>query len=179
MSAMTSEITNLTLVHSTVYSRRRSKQTSKLRVSGLCAGNSPVTGEFSAKKASNAKMFLFDDVIMGSVLVSYMRLQGHVVITTLHCNYMCPETHTRDLQLWLNRRQFHLFGAETILKYAVSSKLSIPNVKLTKLVSDRQQRMCGLDHLFFNNDLNSGLKPGANRCMLQYTINILIWLLNS
>ena len=28
---------------------------SKLRVTGLCAGNSPVTGEFSAQRASNAE----------------------------------------------------------------------------------------------------------------------------
>ena len=33
---------------------RRSKKTSKLRVTGLCAGNSPVTGEFPAQMASNA-----------------------------------------------------------------------------------------------------------------------------
>ena len=43
---------------------RRSKKTSKLRVTGLCAGNSPGTGEFPAQMASNAKMFpLRDDVI--------------------------------------------------------------------------------------------------------------------
>ena len=35
--------------------RRRSKKTSKLRVAGLCEGNSLVTGEFPAQKASNAK----------------------------------------------------------------------------------------------------------------------------
>ena len=35
--------------------RRRSKKTSKLRVTGLCAKNSPVTGEFPAQKASNAE----------------------------------------------------------------------------------------------------------------------------
>ena len=35
--------------------RRRSKRTSKLRVTGLCAGNSPVTGEFPAQRASNAE----------------------------------------------------------------------------------------------------------------------------
>ena len=35
--------------------RRRSKETSKLRVTGLFAGNSPVTGEFPAQKASNAE----------------------------------------------------------------------------------------------------------------------------
>ena len=35
--------------------RRRSKKTSKLRVTGLCAGNSPETGEFPAQMASNAE----------------------------------------------------------------------------------------------------------------------------
>ena len=34
--------------------RRRSKKTSKPRVTGLCAGNSPVTGEFPAQMASDA-----------------------------------------------------------------------------------------------------------------------------
>ena len=34
---------------------RRSKKTSKLRVTGLCAGNSPGTAEFRAQKASNAE----------------------------------------------------------------------------------------------------------------------------
>ena len=35
--------------------RRRSKETSKLRVTGLCVGNSPGTGEFPAQMASNAE----------------------------------------------------------------------------------------------------------------------------
>ena len=56
MSAMASQlITSLTIVYSTVYSRRRSKKTTKLCITGLCAGNSPVTGEFPAQRASNAE----------------------------------------------------------------------------------------------------------------------------
>ena len=35
--------------------RRRSKKTSKPRVTGLCVGNSPGTGEFPAQMASNAE----------------------------------------------------------------------------------------------------------------------------
>ena len=35
--------------------RRRSKKTPKLRVTGLCAGNSPGTGELPAQMASNAE----------------------------------------------------------------------------------------------------------------------------
>ena len=34
---------------------RRSKKTSKFRVTGLCVGNSPGTGEFPAQMASNAE----------------------------------------------------------------------------------------------------------------------------
>ena len=35
--------------------RRRSKKTSKLSVTGICEGNSPVTGEFPAERARDAK----------------------------------------------------------------------------------------------------------------------------
>ena len=48
MSAMAPQIT---IVYSTV---RRSKKMSKLRVTGLCEGNLPVTGEFPSQRASNA-----------------------------------------------------------------------------------------------------------------------------
>ena len=44
--------------------RRRSKNTSKLRVTDFCAGNSPVTGEFARKWPVAWKVFPFDDVIM-------------------------------------------------------------------------------------------------------------------
>ena len=43
---------------------RRSKKTSKPRVTGLCEGNSHVTGEFPAQRDSNAEMFPFDNVMM-------------------------------------------------------------------------------------------------------------------
>ena len=39
--------------------RRRSKKTSKLRVTGLCAGNSPEAGEFPAQMASNEENVSF------------------------------------------------------------------------------------------------------------------------
>ena len=44
--------------------RRRSKKTSKLRVTGLWVRNSLVTGEFPARWPVTRKMFPFDDVIM-------------------------------------------------------------------------------------------------------------------
>ena len=55
MTAMSSQITSLKIVYSILYSRRISKTTSKLRVTGLCAGKSPVTGEFPAQRATNVE----------------------------------------------------------------------------------------------------------------------------
>ena len=45
--------------------RRRSKKTSKLRVTGLCVGNSPGPVNSPHKGPVARKMFPFDDVIMG------------------------------------------------------------------------------------------------------------------
>ena len=55
MSTMVSQITSPSIVYSTVYSGADQRKISKHRVTGLCAGNSPVTGEFPAQRASNAK----------------------------------------------------------------------------------------------------------------------------
>ena len=52
MGAMASQITSFTLNR---LFRSRLKKTSKLHVTGLCAGNSQETGEFPAQMASNAE----------------------------------------------------------------------------------------------------------------------------
>ena len=75
MSAMASQITSLKIAYSTIYSG--SKETSKLRVTGLCLGNSPVTGEHPAQSASTAEMFPFDDVIMLSVTTMLSNSRCH------------------------------------------------------------------------------------------------------
>ena len=56
MSAMASQITDVDLdcLLKRLFSRR-SKKTSKLYVTSLCEGNSPVTGEFPAQRASNTE----------------------------------------------------------------------------------------------------------------------------
>ena len=50
MSAMASQTTSLNRLF-----KAQVKEKSKLHVTGLCAGNSPVTGEFSEQMASNAE----------------------------------------------------------------------------------------------------------------------------
>ena len=48
VTSMASEITGLAIGCTAVYSRPRSKKTSKLCITGLCEGYSPVSGEFPA-----------------------------------------------------------------------------------------------------------------------------------
>ena len=76
MSEFTSQITSLRIVYSTILFRRRWKKTSKLRVTGLCAANSLVTGEFPAQKDSNAEIFSFDDVIHAVCCVFFCFVVG-------------------------------------------------------------------------------------------------------
>ena len=54
MGAMASQITSVSIVYLTVCSGA-DKKASKLSVTGLCEGNSPVTGEFPSQRASNAE----------------------------------------------------------------------------------------------------------------------------
>ena len=63
MGAMPSQIASPAVVYSTVYSGADQGKKSKLHVTGLCAGKSPVTGEFPALPVTR-KIFPFDDVIM-------------------------------------------------------------------------------------------------------------------
>ena len=64
--------------------RRRSKKTSKLRVAGLCAGNSPGTGEFSAQMASYAENV--------SIWWRHHDKLDHVYVQTLW--NLCPQKST-------------------------------------------------------------------------------------
>ena len=78
--------------------RRRSKKTSKLRVTGLCVGNSPGPVNFPHKGPVARKMFPFDDVIMARFIrdVDYMWYHAMVhcgVTKTSKSNYwigICP-----------------------------------------------------------------------------------------
>ena len=55
MGAMASQITSLTIVYSIVHSGTDQRKTPKLRVTGICAGNSPVTSKLPAQMVSNAE----------------------------------------------------------------------------------------------------------------------------
>ena len=80
--------------------RRRSKKTSKLCVTGLCVGNSPVTGEFPAQMASNAEYILHlvtsSCVLKWSLGISVLPIckvkpVKHVWLSSGHGRYLPPQ----------------------------------------------------------------------------------------
>ena len=117
MSAMASQITSLTIVYSTVYScsdQRKHQSSASLAFVG---GNSPVTGEFSAQRASNAEMFPLDDVIMHYAhdsrfvmvccdLVPVVRIYpysselGHWLC--MEQSHGCPSAMKQPWKVWVN-----------------------------------------------------------------------------
>ena len=66
----------------------KSKKTLKVRVHGLCEGNSPVTGEFPAQRANNAKMLPLDDVIMIDDAITCHELYIWVCFVLFPCGHI-------------------------------------------------------------------------------------------
>ena len=75
-----------------------------LRVTGLCAGNSPGGGEFPAQMASNAEMFPFDDVIMYNVKAAVPRISIPILKKKQGCraSFFTMESNK------LTRQHFHI-----------------------------------------------------------------------
>ena len=95
MTAMASDITSIMIVYSTVYSMLRSKKTSKLRVTGLCEGNSPVTGEFPIQRVSNAENV--------SIWWRYRVLILRILVSsrpTLNQQPLYSPSYPQNIQVW-------------------------------------------------------------------------------
>ena len=91
--------------------RHRSKKTSKLRVTGLCEGNSPVTGEFPTQKTSNAEnvsIWWRDHDVW-----PYMSDAAHIVSRTDNILGRC----TKGVQTWrATGKDNHSVGLLTLKK---------------------------------------------------------------
>ena len=90
--------------------RRRWRKTSNLRATGLCAGISPVTGDFPHKGPVTREMFPFDDTIMNTVMceISCHTRQcdsenrvNHMTVQLYHRSFFfSPRLIERILTIW-------------------------------------------------------------------------------
>ena len=96
LSTIASQINSLTIVCSSFYSRRRSKKTPKLHVTGLWGWNSPVNSPH--KGLVTRKMFPFDDVIMITATSPLIEFHFFGSLQTLLNN--CKGHPNISLYLW-------------------------------------------------------------------------------
>ena len=78
--------------------RRRSKKTSKFRVTGLCVGNSPGPVNSPHKGPVTRKMFPFDDVIMMRDTLHFIARRFREANLQIVLGHMCRETEA-DMSL--------------------------------------------------------------------------------
>ena len=103
MGMMTSQITSLIVVYSTFYSGANQRK-HQLRVTGLCVGNSPGTGEFLAKMASNAEnvsiWWRHHDTIWRYIIEIDQSLPGlrHQTNTWININWQLAGSHGINLR---------------------------------------------------------------------------------
>ena len=123
VDAMASKITSLTIF------RRRSKKTSKHRVTGLCTGNSPGTGEFPAQKACNSEnVFIWwrhhDERLHIDGLLQE-RLNSSVLALESRISCTIPSTCWAGLLKWIRQRKMIVFTAVKIKVWESDESSSI------------------------------------------------------
>ena len=129
--------------------RQRWKKTSKLCVTGLCAGNSPVTGEFPALRASNAEnvsIWLRHDASFeprNSVFVlethyitkitsmDKIESKWHMVATVIEMTPCCGFTY--QFAALNYRRPFTFFFQKTLFVYWISRFNLLPGFQVSEL----------------------------------------------
>ena len=84
MSEIAPQITSLTIVYSSVYSGADQRKLQSSVSLAFARGNSPVTGEFPAQRASNPEMFTFDDYIMFLIFCRNISMKWRLSSVTLN-----------------------------------------------------------------------------------------------
>ena len=172
MGAMVSEITSLTIVFWTVYSGADQRKYQSSRVTGLCAGNSPVTGEFPHKRPVMRNIFPFDDVIMWFFYTN--ECLPRAIVSLAH-------SHKTDSLTWLIVFKYMLFentflkiityNVECCAEYAMWIWLVVTHsfpLKHTRLVLLNTQQPKPTVHLVNNNQRYLGINQNRMKKFCFY-----------
>ena len=133
--------------------RRRSKKTWKLRVTGLCAGNSPRTGEFPAQMASNAEnvsiSWRHHDTSSRAGLLPYTRY--HIHYTHQHDVHVCITEMTSAFEhdLIITKYMFTVSSVYSHILYN-SSLIHGPLGKMDELSLSNSFMMHFLDEYLYS-----------------------------
>ena len=106
------------------------KENTKLRVTGLREGNSPVTSEFPAQRALTRKLLPFDDII-GEISLDvgpFEPFSGHTPRNRLTWgNLLVADAKVTGLS-WYYQQYHWLYKSSVVYYYPVSDELCTRNV---------------------------------------------------
>ena len=112
--------------------RSRSKKTSNFRVTGLCGGNSTVTGEFSAQRASNTEnVFIWWRHHDISRLFHDLLRRATKKTSKLHINTLCDRnppvnfTKLKEESFWALHTTGWLHKAKRVIVFGTAYKTQI------------------------------------------------------
>ena len=112
--------------------RRRSKKTSKLRATGLCAGNWPVTVNSPHKWPVTRKMFPYDDIIMVKLFLFLDVIKNS--LNSLSSTIWQPTNHFLNQRWWSSFRQISHKTSNLNFDKKKKKKTSLVNVTIVRLV---------------------------------------------
>ena len=164
--------------------RHRSKKTSKLRVTGLCAGNSSVTGEFPAQMARNAEnisiwwrhydptrqpLRAFDSTVYGiivlkSISIDYASAASQYASSCSETLLLCNSKTTNLHCIWQNVNETSPFVGT-----CVDARLTDPPIKLNQEVNDAM-----IHEIMALTVVSSQLYFAPSRFTRQYSVKLLL-----
>ena len=170
--------------------RRRSKKASKLCVAGLCEGNSPVTGEFPAQRASNKEnasiwwrhnvsQFLHDEpmrkgLLRGFIVFLIQRPFAANITLNQVCNQL-SETTLRCLKAFFTKpRQFSELAKDPARQYLCFHDWCVLcNLCNTLLLPFPYQRKPKCFHCAYRYNWTNGAMPSIGGSWLQSYASVL------
>ena len=168
--------------------RRRSNKASKLCVTGLCVGNSPVTGEFHAQMASNAEnvsiwwrhhvsIFFNNDVALLTGLHhipadTWSNDKSHYYVkTTLRCRFDLIMTSLRHVSAGPRKKYIEILPSGHQQAWSVRRKqIGLTRIYFSKLLHVINHKICEMkiQIIFFFKTI----KPVKDQSWLSIIITI-------
>ena len=123
--------------------KRRSKKTSKLRVTDLCVGNSPVIGELPAQRASNVEKV--------SIWLRHHGVAATWLSWEYHIYLECSPSNVYQTT-WHCKLTDYISSTATVNGHQTTkTTMEVHNGEMANI---KAQRHCHGDHQIYTNDIN-------------------------
>ena len=153
--------------------RRRSKKTSKLRVTGLCVGNSPGPVNSPHKGPVTRKVFPFDDVIMYIATRQWQKLTWLISCIIASDDLVTPEAkRIRQPRQWRRMKTMIMMAAMMKISMLITTTIMKKMMKKPSVVSYRPNPRCRI--ISFTRNVYKKSQLNLRLCRKQ-VMTLIVW----